>query len=254
MCNVFQENQPLQCAFLIDVNAENLLSEIKPLELSNAIRLCVLRILTYFNDQIGKEASNLRWGYKFYNSRVITHVYERHEFKESKVEYFEEFEQEICKRLDESFNKEINFQSSLNVQDGESMQESSGKKPSPAKCLSCALTDLVHDFEWERPEITSPFKRSRRYSQTEDVNNNCCSNFVFLFTWCPYSKNLMASFCNRSIKSCDNFRNVVLPTALYQKFRGNCKISLLWVDTGLWWWGRNQNPLEVSLDKLNCYK
>ena len=245
MCDVFQENKSFQCAFLIDVNAENASNEIEPLELSNAIRLCILRILTYFSDQIDKNTSHLRWGYKFYNSRVITHVYERHEFKEFKAEYFEEFEQDVCKRIDESFDKETELIQNSNVPDGE-LRQSSGQNPSPSKCLSCALTDIVHDFEWERPEITSPFKRSRRSSQTEDANKNFCSNFVFLFTWCPCGKNLMASFCDRSIKSCEDFRNVVLPTALYRKFRGNCKLSLLWVDTGLWWWKRVQYPLEVS--------
>lgn len=242
MCNVYQESKSLQCAFLIDVNAENLLNEIKPFELSNAIRLCTLRILTYFCDKFGWGTSNLRWGYKFYNSRAITHLYERHEFKEFKAEYFEEFELDICKRLEESFDKESQLQ---NIQHGD-VRESSGQKPYPSKCLNCALTDLIHDFEWERPDITSPFKRSGRVSQTEDAKNRN-SNFVFLFTWCPCSKKLMTSFCNRSIKSCDDFQNVVLPTALFKKFRGDCNISLLWVDTGLWWWKVGQGLLEVRV-------
>ena len=245
MCNVLQENRSLQCAFLIDVNAENLLNDIKPSELSNAIRLCALRILTYFSDKLGKGNSNLRWGYKFYNSGAITHLYERHEFREFRVEYFEEFEQDICKRLDESLDKEIQVKNS-DIQDG-GVHVSSCQKPSPAKCLTCALTDLVHDFEWEQPEISSPFKRPRRVSQTNDVNNNSSTNFVFLFSWCPCSKGLMSSFCDRSIKSCENFRNVVLPSALHKKFRGNCKISLLWVDTGLWWWRPTQQVLKVSI-------
>lgn len=225
-----------QIVFLIDSNPSFWGSNCSLEDTSNAIRLCVLKILTYFSNNGRGKRSNLRWGYKFFNSRTLSHQFERHEFKDFSVEVFEEFETEVSKKLNESFAQQS--QESLNKleqnePDGEE-DSSFGKPPAGVKCISCALTNVVHDFQWERPDISSPVRSTRGNNTLLHGNRSKTRNVMFLLSGCPCDDESFSNFTGEtssSLRTFDGVKNILMPSMLFKEFKQR-HICLHWVNIG----------------------
>lgn len=223
-----------QIVFLIDCNPSYWGSDYCAEDAANAIRLCVLRVLTYFNDNGKGTRSNLRWGYKFFNSRSLSHQFERHEFKDFTVEVFEEFESQASKRLNESFAQQLQVNTLEQTEQDPDGKEIStfSKPPAGAKCISCAFTNAVHDFQWERADISSPVRRTRGNNLLG--NRSKTGNVMFLLSACPCDDDSISGFIGESSSSPRTFdvvKNILMPSVLYKEFKQR-HISLHWVNTG----------------------
>ena len=220
-----------QIVFLIDSNPSFWGSTCSFEDTSNAIRLCVLKILTYFSNNGRGKRSNLRWGYKFFNSRTLSHQFERHEFKDFSVEVFEEFESEVSKKLNETFAQVNNTQHELD-EEGDS---SFVKPPAGAKCISCALTNVVHDFQWERPDISSPVRSTRGNNNLLHGNRSSNTrNVMLLLSACPCNDESTSNFtgeASSSQRTFDSVKNILMPSMLFKEFKQR-QICLHWVNIG----------------------
>ena len=234
MTDEVSEETYWQIVFLIDSNPLFWGSSHSAVDAANAVRLCVLKVLTYFCDFGRGKRLNLRWGYKFFSSRSLSHHFERHEFKELSVNVFEEFENQVWKKLNESFTQQ--FQESVLEQSAQGVDEFPrlAKQPAGAKCISCAFTNAVHDFQWDRPDISSPVKRTRG-------NRTKIRNVMFLLSGCPFDDASISDFrgeISSSLTSLESLKNVLMPSVLYKEFKER-HICLQWVNIG-----------NVQLDKV----
>ncbi|XP_072242442.1 treslin [Leuresthes tenuis] len=169
--------------FVIDIDCEDHESGDR-LEIRNQfIKRGILHILLHFGYTYGFE--KVRWGYKFFQSKtgrngsIISKV---SDFKELRYKTYEDFEQEF----------EVRFDVKDKVCPSHQNQQSS-------QCVSVhnVLKETLLDFQWDRPDITSPTKvtlRTRksgrggklRLSQEDDISNNG-RNVVFVVSQCPLS-------------------------------------------------------------------
>ena len=223
MADKFEQGGNFQIVFLIDVFLEEQniceqdLEDILNLK-SRAISLCVLRLLLHFNSVV--ECGNfapLKWGFKFYNSSVLNFEYKRRRFHELNSGSFEQFEGEMRQRFT---NACINSQNSA--------------KTAGVKSLSCCLTEILHDFPWVTPDISSP-SRSAKYDQFNSQRKKR-RNYLFVVGDCPLSDADMCRFLGRNESSFDAevmFKEI-FSTALYEEFHSKCGLSLFWIDSGLW--------------------
>ena len=199
--------------FLIDTiteqdNAESLI------QLSNSICLSCLRLLLFFSSEAEKggktkksrvSQTGVKWGYKFFSSKSVRTKIEFHKFLEFKLKYFEEFENEVQRRFDTN----VNIVSTVK----------------PAISLSKALTELLSDFPWEGPDISSPVKGRRNPRILKG------KNYVYLFSACPRSAAQLKTFSGKRVPDADVFLDSFLPSSLYQEFCFTSKLSLNWIDT-----------------------
>jgi len=192
----------LQVVFLIDENSSYDFAENSSKCASQSIPLCVLRILSFFNSRY---KSRFQWGYKFYNSASLTHQYERHSFQEFTISEFENFEKNAQSRLCDS---------------------STRSSSTACKCLTCALTEVLHDFQWESNDFNSPLKLTRGKTSTRVKQN-----VVFLMTSCPKSSESLEVFLGRSLESGESFQSSVMSDALFKEFVDIYRINLYWIDT-----------------------
>lgn len=235
-----------QIVFLIDSNPSFWGSNYSAEDAAKAIRLCVLRVLTYFSDYARGKRSNLRWGYKFFDSRSLSHQFERHEFKEFLVNVFEEFEDQVLKRLNESFAQQANAFEQKEQDGGE--LTSFSKPPAGARCISCAFTNAVHDFQWERPDISSPVRRTRGNNNSLYHDNRTKTrNVMFLLSGCPCNDESISEFTGEnssSFETLEGLKSIVMPSVLYKEFKER-RICLQWVNTG------NCQQEKVSLSLIH---
>lgn len=155
------------------------------------VKRCILHILLHFGYKYGFE--KVRWGYKFFwfktgrsSASVISRV---SDFKELRHKTFEDFEQE--------------FKASL---DGKGGVRSPQRKQQSRKCGSVqnALKETLLDFQWDRPDITSPTKLSLRPRRSSGAGNpsllhesdpsNRGRNLVFVVSRCPRSKSQLVEY------------------------------------------------------------
>ncbi|XP_041073795.1 treslin-like [Polyodon spathula] len=199
---------------------------------ANLLEHGVLKILSYFGCRFGLE--KVKWGYKFYNSRGARgKIYRASDFRELKAKNFEDFEGECRSRFEEN-------------QAWETLNK--GKLLAPkAQVIQTALKETLLDFQWDRPDITSPTKpalRPRRRGQlpgskvppnlalAEDESSLKSQNVVFLVSACPHSTaELQAFMCSGSTS--DPYKDVledILPRAVQEMIFQN-KVALHWLDT-----------------------
>lgn len=149
----------------------------------------ILQILLHFRYKYGFE--KVRWGYRFFQSKTGRNtglVSRISDFKELRHKTFEDFEIEF----DAKFGVEVNV--------------CSQRKHSPSQSASVqnAIKETLLDFEWDRPDITSPTKlslrprKSRRtgdpsVSQVDDTSSNG-RNVVFIVSKCPHSRTQLLEY------------------------------------------------------------
>uniref|UniRef100_A0A8C7XEL2 Treslin n=1 Tax=Oryzias sinensis TaxID=183150 RepID=A0A8C7XEL2_9TELE len=166
--------------FLIDVDLEDHESDSQVNVKIDFIKRGILHILLHFGYKLGLE--KLRWGYKFFQSkasRPSNTLSRSSDFKELRQKTFEDFEQDFDTRFD--------LKGKLC---------STRQKQQPCQLVQNALRETLLDFQWDRPDITSPTKLSLRPRRTsrggpnlshEDDISNSVKNFVFVVSQCPNS-------------------------------------------------------------------
>ncbi|KAM4572952.1 treslin [Odontesthes bonariensis] len=176
--------------FVIDIDCEDHESGDR-LDIRNQyIKRGILHILLHFGYTYGFE--KVRWGYKFFQSKTGRNgstISKVSDFKELRYKTYEDFEQEFEARFDV---KDKVCPSHQNQQ--------------PSQCVSVhnVLKETLLDFQWDRPDITSPTKvslRTRksgrggklRLSQEEDISNSG-RNIVFVVSQCPLSRTQLVDY------------------------------------------------------------
>ena len=241
MAENFRQGGKIQIVFLVDVfvREQDIYSQdfeyVIDLK-SRAISLCVLRLLLHFNSSIDcGNFTSLRWGFKFYNSNVLNFEYKRRRFYELSGESFERFEEEMRARFRNGYDSQkwAKFEARFGV-----------------KSLSCCITEVLHDFPWVTPDISSP-SRSTKNEQFDDHRGNAYKNYLFVIGDCPLLDVDLCRFLGRSESSlCDAevVFNEIFSTTLYEEFCDKCGLSLFWIDSGLWCTVDSQGhatPVEV---------
>ncbi|KAM9495457.1 treslin [Clarias gariepinus] len=149
----------------------------------------ILKTLLSLSSKYGFE--NVRWGYKFFHSRSVKSanlITRGPDFKELLEKVFSDFEGELVQKI--GCRKSSDEQNRL--------------RQSPAICVQNTLKEILLDFQWDRPDITSPTKlslRPRRSTRnptniplSEDDVSCQGKNVIFLVSDCPYSRRDVVEF------------------------------------------------------------
>ncbi|MEQ2315101.1 hypothetical protein AMECASPLE_018767 [Ameca splendens] len=213
--------------FVIDVDYEDYESDHR-LELrNNFVKRGILYILLHYGYKYGFE--KVRWGYKFYQARDgrnASIMSRGSDFKELRHKTFEDFEQEF----------EARFDAKDKVCPSQQKQQSS-----ESASVQNAVRETLLDFQWDRPDITSPTKlslRPRKSSRAGKLglsqeNDSLISgrNVVFVVSRCPRSRAHLLDFL--SVKDDDLPADVtedVFPKSLNDMLVQQ-QVVLHWIDT-----------------------
>ena len=218
MAEKFERSGKFQIVFLVDVHVNKQiirgdLEDIYNLK-CRVISHCALRLLLYLNSRT-YDSGSLKWGFKFYNSNVFNYDYKRRRFYELNCKSFELFEEEM----------RIRFRNASKAQN-------LGKTTATA-CLNCSLTEILHDFPWLTPDISSP-SRSVKNDQFLDQGERS-RNYLFVIGDSPLSNDDLSTFLGKSETfDAEVVFKKIFSTALQEEFSNKCGLSLYWIDSGLW--------------------
>ncbi|CAM5087505.1 unnamed protein product [Natator depressus] len=199
----------------------------------NQLQLGCLRILNYLGCRFG--LAKVRWGFKFFDSLGARGRAARvGDFCELGPRSWEDFEEELESRF------------------GVQCHKSHLPGPVPRATLTQnVLKETLLDYQWDRPEITSPakpFLRSQKsrliVAPDEPLESHMPSegfvNAIFLFSPCPHSQRELLQFVSGSdVHSCcdlpssQEVAEKLLPKRVQEMIAGQ-KITLYWVDTAEW--------------------
>ncbi|XP_029010503.1 treslin isoform X2 [Betta splendens] len=169
--------------FVIDVDLGHGEPVVQPNERNHFLKRGILQILLRFGYKYGFD--KVRWGYRFFQSKAGRRarlVSRASDFKELRYKTFEDFEAEFEAKFD------VNGK----------MSPAQQKQPSSqSTAVQNALKETLLDFQWDRPDITSPTKvclRPRKSSRAgqasvsrEDDGSVSGRNVVFVVAECPHS-------------------------------------------------------------------
>ena len=205
------------------------------------IRQSVLKLLTYFSCKVPRDTKNLQWGYKFYNSKQRKGA--KQNFRDFDLKNFEEFEADLLNRFTDRALKSKSDADGLIPADrtGAAFVDSSVNNEDdfdPCDALCKVLTEMVYDFQWDRPDLRSPVKIMRlkapkkpSLSKFNNANLEDSSEhkFVFLYSICPHALGDVLNFgdCQQNSRS---LLGSFLSNHMYKTFHDSLNIRLFWID------------------------
>ena len=222
-----------QLVFLVDVSIGIRSSESESnFEcLLNKTRLSALKVLTFLEDTLphNHKASNLKWGFKFFNFGTFNSSIERYEFKDFSIRTFEQFESLLE-------NKSVAQRTKVKE---ENRNNEVGNSSGLLSSLSNALKEVVTDYQWDFPDITSPVRpvRHRKGAKAPTSGEPNQHNFVFVLGPCPGSLDQWNKYAFRNNEDemlsakADLVRQAILPPLVSRIFCDQKKIQLFWIDT-----------------------
>ena len=232
-----QTGDTYQIVFLVDLDTRSKGKDDDSLceKTLNSISLNTLKLLTHFASQLNDtvQVQNLRWGYKFCNS-VQSVGLDRSDFQEFNLKKFEEFEEKLESRFESERVKRAYKDNHDSCQNAKADVEEDRKLH--AHKFTQYLRELMTDFQWDRPDVTSPVKSlyrgrgSKKPLLTEEKKQH---NIVVLYSCCPHSKEELTLF--QSDENCDQstVMDSLMPTNLCRPFHDELKIRPFWVDLTL---------------------
>lgn len=190
-------------------------------------RRAALRLLLYLSCRFG--LARVRWAFRFFDSQGAQGRPSRvSDFRELGARSWEDFEEELEARLG----------------DGAPGAHLPGPAPRAAHTHG-ALMETLLDYQWDRPEITSPAKpalrrRGRRLLDAESEaaeGGGGLGNAVFLLGPCPRSQRELMQFVSGceaqapgALPAPKQVMEKLLPRRV-QEVMATRKVTLYWVDT-----------------------
>jgi len=210
--------------------------------LINVVRLCVLKILTYFCSCRGTvntpnkinhvRENRVEWDVTYFRGK-LRRFRDKPRFREFTLKHFEAFETELETRFHvlktAVENCELQSESVHGLEDVES---------DVLNALKHALRALIYDYSWDRPDILSPVKLSRSKNAQPDrrkFSKMCTTeavdrkqNFVFVIAKCPQE----AAELDISAPNSSAVLRSFLPNDFRQQFAYDLGIRLFWINMG----------------------
>lgn len=197
------------------------------------LHLGTLRILNYLGCRFG--LAKVRWSFKFFDSLGA-------QSRTSRVGSF----RELGSRSWEDFEE------ALEVRFGSQDRDLCLPDPVPrAAFIRNVLKETLLDYQWDRPEITSPAKpvlRSQKSKLTvtldKPIETTSISegfvNTIFLFSPCPHTQRELLQFVSGNNAHLSDELPIshalvenLVPKRIQEMMAGQ-KITLHWVDTSEW--------------------
>ncbi|KAI4902695.1 hypothetical protein NFI96_028969 [Prochilodus magdalenae] len=213
--------------FAIDVDYQSKELSASTAVYQNYLKQWILRVLLSLGSKYGFE--KVRWGYRFFHSRTVkgaSLITRGTDFRELHEKAFNDFEEELVKF---GANPKTVGDKHRRLQ------------PSPASCMHNALKEILLDFQWDRPDITSPTKltlrprrscRSTKNISLADDELSCLGkNVLFVVSTCPHSRSELGEFIHSSSDSGSHrdFQELVLPKRIIDLLIQR-KVVLHWAD------------------------
>lgn len=201
----------------------------------SAVRRAALRLLLYLSCRFGP--ARVRWAFRFFDSQGARGRPSRvSDFRELGARSWEDFEEELEARL------------------GDGAAAAAARLPGPAPRAAHthgALMETLLDYQWDRPEITSPAKpalrRHRGRRRLLDAEGEAAEagaaalggsgNAVFLLGPCPRSQRELVQFacgCEAQARGPPPAAKQLMEKLLPRRVREvmvSRKVTLYWVDT-----------------------
>ncbi|XP_072421277.1 treslin isoform X1 [Chiloscyllium punctatum] len=188
-------------AFLVDTAAE-----------PGLVRRAALRVLLH--SACGSGLHNVRWAFKLFDPAAARARGRRgcrgHGFRELRLRHLEELEEALSREAAER-------------------ERERGRGSAVASATQTALIEALSDYQWDRPDITSPAK-SCRGSGAEAPQPRAQSS-LFLFAPCPHSRGQLLGFLQLPAShSCQQLAEKIIPASV-RTLLSSHSIALHWVDT-----------------------
>ncbi|KAK7086954.1 hypothetical protein SK128_000845 [Halocaridina rubra] len=226
----------VQALFLYDVNclSDKCRSESELEQNVAKLKLSCLKLLTEFGAQTEKGIEVVRWRDEYYDSLLYKPDTNRKGFVDFNRNSFEEFGNHITDVFCNAFDKAPHSSDDRSAGDA----KEKNTRHSHAFILKKALQEILLDYNWDRPDISSPVKPVRRRScrgkntKISQEDSSVSYNTVVVLTNIPQNAEEFNEFCGISKRKSfsDDFLGNVLDPAMLKGFQEEKKIHLNIVD------------------------